>query len=300
MSANASPTMLPRLVRLAVALTLPLALGACDWFTDFKNQPKVEPWEPLSQEEGDTLRGYRGQPQYSVPVTGTFVAGYQISYTPAPATLDSIAAVVTNPTPVSPASLANGRKYYQINCAVCHGDTGVGNGPATRYGVPGISIVSALTKGRPDGYIWGIQRNGRGAMPTYNRIEEMDRWDVVNYVRALQGNVPNTAGVGPVGYPGQGGSTLPGYTAMAPTRPAPFARPERAAGYQVVPLQTGETATPAATQAAPAAPGVLSAPATGPARSTQPAGQSPAATPQPTTPGAPSAVAPPQSKGTPQ
>jgi mono/diheme cytochrome c family protein len=32
-------------------------------------------------------------------------------------------------------------------------------------------------------------RNGRGTMPTYNRIEERDRWDVVNYVRALQGKV---------------------------------------------------------------------------------------------------------------
>ena len=29
-------------------------------------------------------------------------------------------------------------------------------------------------------------RNGRGTMPTYNRIEEMERWDVVNYVRGLQ------------------------------------------------------------------------------------------------------------------
>ena len=30
-------------------------------------------------------------------------------------------------------------------------------------------------------------RNGRGLMPTYNRIEEPDRWDIVNYLRAIQG-----------------------------------------------------------------------------------------------------------------
>ncbi len=41
---------------------------------------------------------------------------------------------------------------------------------------------------RTDGYIWGMIRNGRGLMPTYNRIEELDRWDVVNYVRGLQGS----------------------------------------------------------------------------------------------------------------
>jgi hypothetical protein len=136
-------------------------------------------------------------------------------------------ALLTNPTPVSPASLANGRKYYQINCAVCHGDAGLGNGPAVKYGMAGINIVMDVTKGRPDGYIYGIIRNGRGLMPTYNRIEEMDRWDVVNYVRALQGRVANTAGVGPTGYPGQNGSTVPSYTVTAPTRPAPHWRDTR-------------------------------------------------------------------------
>jgi mono/diheme cytochrome c family protein len=190
-----------RLLRTAAAVALPLALGACDWFTDFKNQPKLEPWEPVSQNDNDTTHAPRGNPQYSVPVTGTFVAGYQISYAALPGVIDSIAAATTNPTPPSPASLANGRKHYQINCAVCHGDLGVGNGPTTRHGMPGISIVSDITKGRPDGYIYGILRNGRGLMPTYNRIEEMDRWDVVNYVRALQGRIPNTGRRGPGGLP---------------------------------------------------------------------------------------------------
>ena len=45
-------------------------------------------------------------------------------------------------------------------------------------------------KARSDGYIWGMIRNGRGLMPPYNRIEEMDRWDVVNYLRGLQGKYP--------------------------------------------------------------------------------------------------------------
>jgi mono/diheme cytochrome c family protein len=246
------PRSLPRLSRLALAALLPLTLGGCDWFTDFKNQPKIEPWEPLSQEEGDTLRAPRGQPQYSVPVTGTFVAGYQISYNALPNVIDSIAAVAVNPTAPSPASLLNGRKYYQINCAVCHGDTGAGNGPTTQqgYGMPAISIVTDLTKGRSDGYIYGMLRNGRGLMPTYNRIEEMDRWDVVNYVRALQGRIPNTAGVGPLGYPGQNGSTVPGYTAMAPTRPAPHYKDPRGplTGGPGVPVQAGEIRTPAGAQ----------------------------------------------------
>ena len=273
---SANPLMTARTRLLALAL-LPM-LGACDWFTEFKAQPRVEPWEPLSQVDSDTVHAPRGQPANAVPVTGTFVANYQISHTPAPATLDSIAAAVTNPPPVSDASLANGRKYFQINCAVCHGDQGQGNGPAVQYGMAGISIVMDMTKNRPDGYIYGIIRNGRGAMPTYNRIEEMDRWDVVNYVRALQGKVPNTAGVGPLGYPGQNGATVPGFTTTAPTRPAPMWR-AAAAGTPATPARAGETPTAAEAQGqAPAAPNA--APADTGAQNRGAAPAAPAARPQ--------------------
>jgi mono/diheme cytochrome c family protein len=198
---------------------LALALTGCEWFTDFKNQPHIYPWESTS----DTVPP-RGAPQNSVPITGTQLAGFQVSYAPLPGTIDSIAAAVTNPTPTSDSSLANGRRYYAINCAVCHGDTGLGNGPATKYGMPGISLLTDVTKGRNDGYIYGMMRNGRGLMPNYNRIEELDRWDVVNYVRALQAG---TAATGPLGLPGEGGNTVPGYTRLGPTRPVPYYKPRR-------------------------------------------------------------------------
>jgi mono/diheme cytochrome c family protein len=265
--------MSPRLRLITLVAVVPM-LGACDWFTDFKQQPRIEPWEPASQMDGDTIHAPRGQPQYSDPVTGTFVAGYQVGYGALPGVIDSIGRLAVNPTSPSPASLANGRKYYQINCAVCHGDQGVGNGPATQnnYGMPGISIVSDMTKGRPDGYIYGMMRNGRGLMPSYNRIEEMDRWDVENYVRALQGRIPNTAGVGPVGYPGQNGATVPGYTASAPTRPAPMYRAAGTPGG-ATPTPAGET--PAATPTTPGA-----APAAAPAATDSgPRGGTPAAQP---------------------
>ncbi len=66
-------------------------------------------------------------------------------------------------------------------------------------------------------------RNGRGGMPNYARIEHMQRWDVVNYVRALQsGGQVNTDSVG---VPGETGPALPGATLTAPTLPAPFFPP---------------------------------------------------------------------------
>jgi hypothetical protein len=129
-------------------------------------------------------------------------------------------ASIPNPTPADARSLHNGRMYYQINCAVCHGDAGKGDGPVTKKGLFAPPLVGASAEGRTDGYIWGMMRNGRGLMPSYNRIEELDRWDVVNYIRGLQGK--HQVAIGPVGLPGETGDKVPGASQTGPTRPAPY------------------------------------------------------------------------------
>jgi mono/diheme cytochrome c family protein len=228
----------------AILLAAPLLVGmtGCEWFTDFKRQPSLKTWEPVK----DSLTPSRGNPQMSVPVTGTAVAGFQVSYAPLPGTIDSMAGL-PNPHPSNAASLLNGRKYFQVNCAPCHGDAGMGDGPATKYGMPGINLITDVTKGRSDGYIFGMIRNGRGLMPTYNRIEEADRWDVVNYLRALQGANGQKADIGPLAAPGVTGDKLPGVTLTAPTRMAPF----MAANGRIV--RAGSAAPAPAPAAAPAA-----------------------------------------------
>lgn len=220
------------LARMLVLAALPLALSACDWFTDFKETPRIEPWKAYGFANGgtdslatDTI-AMRGQPSGSIPTTGVTVPVWQVSYARLPATLDSLAEIAVNPTPMSQASLDNGRMHYQINCATCHGDTGAGDGAATRFGMVPFPLTAQVTVDRPDGYIWGIMRNGRGLMPNYNRIEEMDRWDVVNYVRALQGRAAGfNVETGAIAAPGEGGAAVPRGTETSPTRPAPFVKP---------------------------------------------------------------------------
>jgi len=208
---------------LVVLLLAPLT--ACEWFSDFKRQPKIDPWEAYSYDSAGPR--FRGQPQYSVSTTGTAVPGYAVSYNQLPGTIDSMS-TIANPTPVSDASLENGRKHFAINCMVCHGEKGAGDGTATKYGMVPISLLTPITQNRTDGYIYGMIRNGRGLMPSYNRIEESDRWDVVNYVRGLQGKLGRAVPTGALGAPGETGETLPGATRTAPTVPPRF-RPIAAA-----------------------------------------------------------------------
>ena len=217
----------PRLLRSLFLVALAAPLSACDWFTDFKDQPKIEPWESVA----DSVPP-RANPQSSVPVQGSFAPGFLVSQQPLPATIDSMSGVA-NPVPADARSLENGRKLFQINCAVCHGANGIGVGPAVRYGMVGIGLVTDNARTLSDGYIWGIIRNGRGLMPSYNRIEELERWDVVNYVRGLQGRYPVDT---TMALPGVTGDALPGPTPRAPTQPAPFFNPVR--GTAVGPAPT--------------------------------------------------------------
>ena len=214
-----------RFVRSVGALVVAVAVAGCnDWFTTFSRQPKMDPWEVATMT--DTARRDsippRGNPAGSVPIRGGGIPTWIVSDASLPLTVDSLSGTL-NPTPPSDASLANGRMFYQINCAVCHGDRGDGRGPITKpaYTFPPITLIAGTALDRSDGYIYGMIRNGRGLMPSYNRIEEMDRWDVVNYVRGLQGRLAQAVPTGPVGQPGEGGDKVPGATVTAPTRPAP-------------------------------------------------------------------------------
>lgn len=218
-------------IRRLALLALPLALAACDgdeWLTDMKQQPSVGTWQNAAMDSTGEKVASRGNPQGSVPVTGVTVAAWQVSYSPTIAAVESLSPV-PNPVAADARSLANGRKLYNINCAVCHGELGDANG-AMRQLNPGYgfapSLIVGTTPGRTDGYLWGMMRNGRGLMANFNRIPERERWDVVNYIRGLQGRY--AVQTGPVGFPGQTGDALPGHSPIGPTVPAAFAKPSTA------------------------------------------------------------------------
>ncbi|MCS6837540.1 MAG: cytochrome c [Bdellovibrionaceae bacterium] len=81
-----------------------------------------------------------------------------------------------------------GQKYYQTQCAVCHGDKGRGDGPLkSKYPMPIPSLLSDRVKGMKDSHIFHIISSGQGVMGSYaSHIPEQQRWQVVNYIRKLQ------------------------------------------------------------------------------------------------------------------
>jgi mono/diheme cytochrome c family protein len=108
------------------------------------------------------------------------------------------------------AALALGQVMYDRHCSVCHGVTGLGDGPVVGPGRFPLapSLVEAPATDRTDGYVYAVIRAGRGLMPAYGtRMTHTERWAVVNYVNSLQaraGAVPEpAAGPAPQPAPGQ-------------------------------------------------------------------------------------------------
>jgi mono/diheme cytochrome c family protein len=87
-----------------------------------------------------------------------------------------------------------GQEQYNIYCAVCHGQTGYGDGMIVRRGFappPSLHIdrlrdQETFETARP-GHVFNVITNGFGAMYSYNdRIVPADRWRIAAYVKALQ------------------------------------------------------------------------------------------------------------------
>jgi mono/diheme cytochrome c family protein len=81
-----------------------------------------------------------------------------------------------------------GKKVFQSNCVVCHGDAGKGDGPGGKALNPKpADLTSDLVQGQTDGEIFWKITNGRGAMVKWEPvISEEQRWDLVNYIRSLK------------------------------------------------------------------------------------------------------------------
>jgi len=93
------------------------------------------------------------------------------------------------PLPVDKKFIERGRERYDINCAVCHGKAGLGNGTAAQYtGLKGVvaNLHTERIVSMPDGQIYHTIVHGKGQMMGYPHISLEDRWAIVAYVRALQ------------------------------------------------------------------------------------------------------------------
>lgn len=90
-----------------------------------------------------------------------------------------------------------GGKLFRNNCGACHGNEAIGNPAIGSFGIPAPSLVDAIYKAKPDGFIYWTMTHGKRAkmadgsiqvkMPSQrDRVEPDDRWKIILHLRHLQ------------------------------------------------------------------------------------------------------------------
>jgi len=138
-----------------------------------------------------------------------------------------------NPLTPDRAALEAGHQLYQANCAVCHGASGDGDGPAALSLNPRPSdFTQHMVPGRhTDGQIFLWIRDGypRTAMPAWGaRLSEQQIWQLVVYVRAFgqDATAQTTVAAQPVAAPTVASTVQPATTPtnLDPLPPLIFVR----------------------------------------------------------------------------
>ena len=135
-----------------------------DWITFMEIQPSFD-----AQEEPLPV------PARSIPVDG-------------PVSIPNMGAP-ENPVPADEVSIQRAANLYVINCAMCHGVAGEGNGQiAALLANKPANLTLDVTQNKSDGALFLTLTNGvPGRMPPMvENLTVRDRWDMVNYIRKLK------------------------------------------------------------------------------------------------------------------
>ena len=144
------------------------------WDQDMVDQPSAKPQESAAPAEPD-----------AIPIGGTETLPTPTSEAEAFDGKDA-AATIPNPVPATAESIAQGKYFYQINCLVCHGEQGRGDGPVgLKFEDPSpVDLNEDHTQDQTDGELYFTITRGRVAMPFYrDALSRQERWHVINYLR---------------------------------------------------------------------------------------------------------------------
>lgn len=115
-------------------------------------------------------------------VSNSFVVGDGSTWV-APAS----ASQIKNPFAGNADATKAGKKLYTSYCAVCHGDTGKGDGvAAVALNPKPAKFASESVQSQSDGTLFWKMTEGRAPMASYKDVlKEEQRWQLVNYIREL-------------------------------------------------------------------------------------------------------------------
>ena len=95
------------------------------------------------------------------------------------------AAAKKNPIAADATSIARGKTVYTAECASCHGNSGVGDGPSAKDLEKSPGDMTKLGSQSDGALFWKITEGKKPMASFAKKLSEQQRWDVINYMRTL-------------------------------------------------------------------------------------------------------------------
>ena len=136
------------------------------------------------------------------PVDGTVKRGELLPYH-LKAADTALANAVKNPLTLTKADLEEGKRLFNIYCAICHGPKLDGNGPLYKDGTgPYVAAPANLASGAKasysEGRLFHVMTYGYNVMGSYaSQLDREQRWKIAAYIKSMQNggaNAPAVAG----------------------------------------------------------------------------------------------------------
>lgn len=153
-------------------------------------------YEPVPYEPYGDYEVFPGGQSARLPAEGSISRGWMpYDYDNDPQGFQAAKAGLKNPVPYTESNLAAGRQLYTIYCAVCHGDTGDGQGVLVqREKVLGIPRYDDQGRDITEGSVYHVQYYGLNAMGSYaSQTTSHERWLITNYVMKLKNDLAGGA-----------------------------------------------------------------------------------------------------------
>ena len=122
-----------------------------------------------------------------IPPAGSVARGHSVmDYPGTPDGYNQALANLKNPLATTDENLANGKKMYDIYCAVCHGTKGDGQGVLVKNG-KFLGVPNYKDRPITEGSIYHVIYYGRNMMGSHaGQLNEKERWQVTQYVQKLR------------------------------------------------------------------------------------------------------------------
>jgi mono/diheme cytochrome c family protein len=184
-----------RILNIGLALVASIGMISCSDNANRNFQYMPNMYEPVSYETYGAYQIFMSEQAAMLPAEGSIPRGWKpYGYANTTEGLNLAKTDLKNALDVTDKNLSEGKKLYDIYCALCHGEKGDGQGILVKrekmLGIPSYDDPGRIIT---EGGVYHVQMYGLNSMGSYaSQTNELERWQITMYVMNLKATLAGT------------------------------------------------------------------------------------------------------------